>query len=64
MKFLNDKDGEHIAVLCDNCEKQLYKPNPVYRYGHRILCEDCLKDMTELDWWNLEDYDFDIIRID
>lgn len=57
MKYLSDGNGGKKAIICDDCEKRVYRYDPVYRYGHKILCENCLKERTELHWWDMGDDD-------
>lgn len=62
MKFI-DVCGEHVAVTCDECREKVFKPNPVYRFGNKVLCETCLKERTALHWWDMEDKEYDTLQL-
>ena len=54
MKFLK-VNGERVAATCDTCGHRAFRPEPIYRYGNKVLCEECLKEITALRWWDMED---------
>lgn len=61
MKFIT-VNAERVAAICDECGHRAFRPEPVYRFGNKVLCEECLKEKTALRWWDMEDNDYDNLR--